>query len=67
MIAKAADLISENFRIAGAIFIKKPEAPLFYERKQCLQVHGKIKDKNFGSTLRQKHSRLRASREDQSN
>ncbi len=30
---KAADLISENFRIAGAIFIKKPAAPLFYEAK----------------------------------
>lgn len=30
---KSPDLVSENFRTAGAIFMKKPSAPLFYEAK----------------------------------
>jgi len=30
---KSPDLISENFRVAGTVFMKKPAAPLFYEAK----------------------------------
>jgi len=45
---KAADLISENFRIAGAIFIKKPAAPLFYEAKAVAAgLMEKLRIKNY--------------------
>ncbi|HNX22789.1 MAG TPA: phenylalanine--tRNA ligase subunit beta [Spirochaetota bacterium] len=30
---ESADLVSENFRVAGTVFMKKPETPVFFEAK----------------------------------
>ena len=30
---KSAELITENFRVAGTVFMRKPSAPIFYEAK----------------------------------
>lgn len=45
---KSPDLISENFRTAGAVFMKKPSAPLFYEAKAVADgLMEKLRIKNY--------------------
>ena len=45
---KSADLVSENFRAAGTVFIRKPSAPLFYEAKAIAAgLLEKLRVKNF--------------------
>ncbi len=45
---KSADLVTENFRTAGAVFIKKPETPVFFEAKAIAAgLLQKLKVKNY--------------------
>ncbi len=45
---KSSDLITENFRTAGAVFMKKPSAPLFYEAKSiAVGLIEKLRVKNY--------------------
>jgi len=45
---KSADLVTENFRTSGAIFMKKPSAPLFYEAKAVVKgLLEKLRIKNY--------------------
>ncbi|HPF07787.1 MAG TPA: phenylalanine--tRNA ligase subunit beta [Spirochaetota bacterium] len=45
---QSSELVSENFRTAGAVFMKKPSAPLFYEAKAVAAgLMEKLKIKNF--------------------
>jgi phenylalanyl-tRNA synthetase beta chain len=45
---KSADLITENFRTAGAVFMKKSSSPLFYEAKAIATgLMEKLRIKNY--------------------
>ncbi len=45
---KSANLISENFRTTGTVFIKKPESPVFFEAKAIVTgMFEKLRVKNY--------------------
>jgi phenylalanyl-tRNA synthetase beta chain len=45
---KSADLVSENFRTAGTVFMKKPETPVFFEAKAiAVGLLEKLRVKNY--------------------
>lgn len=45
---KSSDLVSENFRTAGTVFMKKPETPVFYEAKAIAAgLLEKLRIKNY--------------------
>ncbi len=45
---KSSDLVSENFRTSGAVFMKKPENPVFFEAKAiAVGLLDKLRIKNY--------------------
>jgi phenylalanyl-tRNA synthetase beta chain len=45
---KSADLVSENFRTAGTVFMRKPETPVFFEAKAIAAgLLEKLRIKNY--------------------
>ena len=45
---KSSDLVSENFRTAGTVFMKRPETPVFFEAKAiAMGLLDKLKVKNY--------------------
>ncbi len=45
---KSADLVTENFRVAGTVFMKKTETPIFFEAKAVAAgLLEKLRIKNF--------------------
>jgi len=45
---KSTDLVSENFRTAGTVFMKKPETPVFFEAKAIVSgLLDRLRVKNY--------------------